>query len=277
MPSLSPDGMKAAVSLAQGNKRDIWIFELARGVATRVTVDGMGDNYPVWSGDGTRVIYAGVERGAGIYSKPPSGLGSSELVEQVALGGPTSMGMRAVPNGISPDGKFLVYMNFVNGTTPRLWVHPFGPGKPEAKDYALLGTNFAEAHAQFSHDGHWLAYMSNETGRQEIYVVPFPILSSKLQISTSGGIQPRWRRDGKEIYYIAPDGKMMAVTVGSSGNSLKPDTPKTLFQTRIVSTASGYHQYDVTAAGQKFLINSNVDRDPEPITLYANWTVGLKK
>jgi len=277
MPSLSPDGTKATVSLAQGNKRDIWVFELARSIATRVTVDGMGGNYPVWSGDGTRVIYSGIERGAGIYSKPPSGLGSSELVEQVALGGPTSMGTRAVPNSISPDGKFLVYMNFVNGVSPRLWVHPFTPEKAGAKDYPMLGTNFAEAHAQFSPDGHWLAYMSIETGRQEIYVVPFPSLSSKLQISTTGGVQPRWRRDGKEIYYIAPDGKMMAVAVGVSGNSLKPDTPKTLFQTRIVTVVSGYHQYDVTTDGQKFLINSNVDRDPEPITLYANWTEGLKK
>ncbi len=277
MPSLSPDGTKAAVSLGQGNKRDIWVYELARSVATRVTVDGLGDNYAVWSGDGTRVVYTGGERGAGIYSKPASGLGSSELVEQVALGAPTSMGAKAVPNAISPDGKFLVYMNFANGATPRLWVHPFALTKPDAKDYPLLGTNFAEAHAQFSPDGHWLAYVSIESGRQEIYVVPFPSLSSKLQISTAGGVQPRWRRDGKEIYYVAPDGKMMAVTVAITGNSLKPDPPKTLFQTRIVTTTSGYHQYDVTADGQKFLINSNVDRDPEPITLYANWTAGLKK
>ena len=187
------------------------------------------------------------------------------------------MGARAVPNGISPDGKSLVYMNFVNGVTPRLWVHPFAPGKPDARDYPLLGTNFAEAHAQFSPDGRWLAYLSTETGRQQIYVVPFPSLSSKVQISTDGGVQPRWRRDGKEIYYIAPDGKLMAVSVGVSGNFLKPDPPKTLFQTRIVTSVAGYHQYDATADGQKFLINSSLDRNPEPITLYANWTAGLKK
>lgn len=276
MPSLSPDGTKAAASVAQGSRSDIWLFELARGIATRITVDGMEANYPVWSADGGRIIYWDAERGAGIYSKPVSGLGGSELVEQLAQGGRNNVGVQAAPNGISPDGKFLVYMNFIGGGAPRLWIHQFTPDKPDAKDSALLGTNFPEAHAQFSPDGHWLSYVSEETGRGEVYAAPFPSLSSKLQISTSGGFQPRWRRDGKEIYYIAPDGKMMAVPVEPSGNSLKPDPPKALFQTRIVTAVRGYQQYDVTADGQKFLINSNVEQSSDPITLYANWATALR-
>lgn len=269
--SLSPDGTKAATSLgdAQGKRRDIWVFEVARETATRVTVDGVGADNPVWENDGTRILYRDTVRGIGIYTNSTSGLGRSELVER--------MQAEAVPNGISPDGKFLVYMNFGGQRGPPIWIHPFAPAKPEAKDYPLLGTNFNEAHGQFSPDGHWLAYESDETGKEQVYVVPFPNPSNKAQISTSGGSQPRWRRDGKEIYFISPDGKMMAVMVEILGNSIKPDIPKALFQTRIITVSRGYHQYDVTADGQKFLINSSLDQNSEPITLYANWPAGLKK
>jgi Tol biopolymer transport system component len=269
--SLSRDGTRVATSLAQGTTRDIWVTELARGIATRLTVDGRGANYPVWSGDGTKVIYA--DRASGIYAQASNGLGRAELVEQLAQVGPNI----PAPNSISPDGKLLAYMSFATGSSPRLWIHQLVPEKPDAKDYPLLGTTFPEAHAQFSPDGHWLTYSSEETGKGEVYIVPFPSLSSKLQISTSGGFQPRWRRDGKEISYIAPDGKMMAVAVEVSGNSLKPDTPKALFQTRIVTATRGFHQYDVTADGQRFLVNSLMEQASEPITIYANWTAGLKK
>ena len=111
----------------------------------------------------------------------------------------------------------------------------------------------------------------------EVFVVPFPSLSNKLQISTSGGAQPRWRPDCREIYYIALDGTMMAVPVQVADNSLKPGIPKALFQTKIVATIGSYHQYDLTADGQKFLINSGLEQSSQLITLYANWTAGLKK
>jgi eukaryotic-like serine/threonine-protein kinase len=269
--SLSPDGTRAVTSLGddQAKRRDIWVFDVARGTATRATLDGAGANYPVWGNEGTRIFFLDAVRGVGIYTNSTNGLRQSELVEPVRA--------MAVPNGISPDGKFLVYMNFEGQPGPRLWIHPFAPAKPEAKDYPLLGTKFNEAHAQFSSDGHWLTYDSDETGKEEVYAVPFPNVSNKVQISASGGSQPRWRRDGKEIYYISPDGKMMAAAVEVSGNSLKPVTLTALFQTRIVTVTRGYHQYGVTADGQRFLINSNVEQSPEPITLYANWTAGLKK
>jgi Tol biopolymer transport system component len=269
--SLSPDGTRAITSLGdpQGGKRDIWVLEVVRGTATPVTLGGAGANYPVWRNDGLKIFYLDAVRGVGIYANSTSAPGHPELVEQVRA--------MAVPNSISGDGKFLVYMNFGGQPGPRLWVHPLAPVKPDTEDYPLLGTNFNEAHAQFSPDGHWLAYTSDETGKEEVYVVPFPSLSNKVQISASGGSQPRWRRDAKEIYYISRDGMMMAASVEVSGNTLKPITLKALFQTRIITVTRGYHQYDVTADGQKFLINSNVERSSEPITLYANWAAELKK
>jgi Tol biopolymer transport system component len=272
MVSLSPDGTKVATSLldAQTRKRDIWVFELARRIATRVTVDGIAAQWPVWSSD-SKLVYWGVERGAGIYAKSPSGLGGSEQVEQVAHGATGAV----APNSISPDGKFLVYSMSANSARQRLWIHAFGSEKPNTQDTPLLRTNFQEGDAQFSSDGHWLAYTSEETGKEEIYVVPFPSLSSKLQISTAGGSQPRWQREGKEIYYIAPDGKMMAVAVEASGDSFKADSPKALFQTRSVAVTHTDHQYDVTADGQRFLINSS-EQSSQPITLYANWATALK-
>ena len=180
------------------------------------------------------------------------------------------------PNSISPDGKFLVYAMFANSARTRLWIHALGPEKPDMKDYPLLRTNFQEDDAQFSPDGHWLAYTSEETDKEEIDVVPFPGLSSKLQISTAGGSQPRWPREGKEIYYIAPDGKMMAVAVELSGDPFKADSPKALFQTRSVAVTHTIHQYDVTADGQKFLMNLDTPtKGQRSITLVSNWTALL--
>jgi eukaryotic-like serine/threonine-protein kinase len=268
--SLSPDGRRAATSLADsyGRNRDIWVFDLARGTSSRVTVDGIGAATPIWNGSGTKLTYWDAERGSGIYVKSPDELGSSDLVESVTM---------AQPDSISPDGKLLAYSNFAAGKGPRIWIHQFEPEKSGTKDYPLLGTNANEYQAQFSPDGHWLAYTSSETGRDEIYVVPFPGLAHSVQISTSGGDQSRWRRDGKEIYYVAPDGKMMAVAIELAGNSLQAASPKALFQTRITSITRTPHQYDVTSDGQKFLINSRPEQASQPITLYVNWPAALKK
>ena len=265
--ALSPDGTKAAVSVLdiQTRKRDIWAMDLLRGTASRVTTAGMGANFPIWSRDGTRVIYWDGERGGGIYSKRVSGLGGSELVKQEAA--------VLAPSSISPDGKFLVYTTRSGSANARLWIHELAPEKSDTKDRPLLGTSFREVNGQSSPDGHWLAYESSEGTRPEVYLVPFPSLSSKVQVSTAGGRFPRWRRDGKELYYIAPDGNMMAIALDFPGDTPKLGTPKALFQTRVVTG-----DYDVTADGQKFLINSPpAEEDSEPITLYSNWAAALKK
>jgi Tol biopolymer transport system component len=230
----------------------------------------MGANYPIWSRDGAKMIYWDGEGGGGIYTKPVSGLGGPELLKKEAL--------PVAPSSISADSKLLVYVTAPGSARQRLWIHELAPEKSDTKDYPLLGTNFLESNAQFSPDGSWLAYSSDDTGRLEIYVVPFPSLSSKTPISTSGGRFPRWRRDGREMFYVAPDGNMMAVALDASGNSPNPSTPKPLFPTRLVTIGSSDYQYDVTADGQRFLINSPpAEQDSEPITLYVNWMAALQK
>ena len=137
----------------------------------------------------------------------------------------------------------------------------------------FLNTEFDERHGQFSPDGRWIAYRSNESGRYEIYVRSFSGPDGQWQISTAGGIAPRWRHDGKELYYIAPDGKLMAVPIRGQGTTLEPGTPVALFQTRIVGggTYPNRQQYDVASDG-RFLINvSTDDATASPITLLLNW------
>jgi eukaryotic-like serine/threonine-protein kinase len=165
-------------------------------------------------------------------------------------------------------------MNFAYGKGPRLWVHQT---TPEKKDYPLLSTNFAEEQARFSPDGHWLAYQSEETGKDEIFVVPFPSLSSKWQVSTSGGEQVSWRSDGKELFYIAPDRKLMALSIDTAGGVFKPGLPRPLFTTPVTSAHHAFRQYDVTHDGQKFIINAALEQNQEPITYYAYWEAELKK
>jgi len=268
VPAISPDGTRVATSLggAHGTDRDIWIYELARGTATRLTFEGVQAQVPVWTHDGKTVAYTTSRHGGDIYAKASSGLGGEELLAE-------SDDFK-VPNDWSPDGKLLVYMNFAGGKGPRLWIHEVAP---ENKDYPLLRTNFNEGEAWFSPDGRWLTYVSEETGKPEIFVVPFPSLSAKWQVSTAGGSQPLWRRDGKEIFYIAPDGKLMAVAVETAGNTFKAALPKVLFETRITATFHALHQYDVTADGQKFVINTRMEQAAQPMTIYANWEAELKK
>src|SRR5262249_44820539 len=157
-----------------------------------LTFEGTQAQMPVWTHDGKRIAYSTNRRGGDLYAKASSALGGEEtLVESDDF---------KVPTDWTPDGQLLLYMNFAGGKGPRLWIHQT---TPEKKDYPLLRTNFPEGDARFSPDGRWLAYTSEETGKDEIFVVPFPSLSSKWQVSTNGGEQVMWRGDGKELFYIA--------------------------------------------------------------------------
>jgi len=266
--SISPDGQRVATDLGQPNgpSRDIWIYELARSTATRLTFEGAQAEVPVWTHDGKTIAYTTNRHGGDIYAKASSGLGGEVMVVE-------SNDFK-IPNDWTPDGGLLVYMNFTGGKGPRLWVHPTAP---EKKDYPLLSTNFAEENARFSPDGRWLAYVSEETGKDEIFVVPFPSLSSKWQVSTAGGEQLTWRRDGKELFYVAPNRKLMAVAVDTAGGTFKAGLPRELFTTLIPSPHHVSPQYSATSDGQRFIINTRLEQSLEPITLYANWERELKK
>ena len=265
--AISPDGQKVVTTVGEpgGLKSDIWNYELTRGTSTRLTPEGSRADFPIWSKDGSRVFYCDTgPKGAGIYSLSNSGYGGSSLVAAISS--------EIATNSLSPDGNRLLYMKFVSGL-PLLWIHE---SKPDIKEYALPLSKSESGEGQFSPDGRWLAYVSDDSGQQEIYVVPYPSLSNRWQVSVDGGSQPRWRGDGKEIYYIAPDGNLMAAPVEAPGAAFKSGIPTALFQTRIVAVAYDYIQYDVAKDGQKFLINSKMAEGTQPITIYSNWETALR-
>lgn len=267
-PRLSPDGQRVAVGVWDdaGNNtgsRHIWVYDVARGTATRVTFAKSGRSHPVWSPDGKRLLFLSDQgRTLSLNTKDPSGLGE----EQKVLDFEDMM----FPQDWSADGRNIAYVTWEGGIE-RIGVLQL---MPEKKAGLLLRADFDEFSPRFSPDGKWFAYSSKETGAAEVYVTTFPGLTAKWRVSTEGGSQPIWRRDGKELFYVAPDGKIIAVAVARKGEGLEFAKPVVLFQTRITD---GFVQYDVTADGQKFIVNSNVQYTPEPITIVTNWTALLKK
>jgi len=269
-PARSPDGRQVAVSrVAQGNI-DLWLIDAAR--TTRFTFDSTPDRYPVWSPDGRRLVF-GRQLRAGIwdlYQKPTNGPGAEALL--------LASSETKAATSWSPDGRSLLYTNSPPTTSRDVWVLPMA-GDP--KPFPFLNSTFNERSSVFSPDGHWVAYDSDESGRAEIYVRPFPGPGGQWQVSTAGGKDPRWRPDGKELYYIAPDSRLMAAPIASSGTALQPGLPTALFQPRIVlggAVVTGYRQqYDVAPDG-RFLINVTVDESTAaPITVITNWQPEAKK
>jgi hypothetical protein len=219
------------------------------------------------------VWYWSAEGGGGIYSKPATGLGAAKLEFK-----PITPGVAAsliMPTSLSRDGKHLLYAASPGTARASLWVHSLIPEAVDTSDRRLIETNSQLVGGRFSPDGCWIAYSTPETERLEINVISFPNRENKVIISTAGGVQPRWRPDGKELFYIGLDRKMMSVALETSCNSLKLlGEPQALFQTRIVTTNTSDIHYDVTADGQRFLVNR---LEPKPITLHINWASDLQK
>jgi serine/threonine protein kinase len=262
---LSPDGNRAAVQRFDGGNSDLWIMDLIRGVPVRFTFSASIEDNPSWSADGNSLFYTSASEGKTVFvKKNSSGAGNEEPVYEST---------NAIDDGtdISPDGKNLLFE--VVGVKTDVWVFPLDGS---AKPYALFASEFAEFQAHFSPDGHWVAYASSESGRPEIYVQSFPPAGGKWQVSTGGGAQPHWRRDGEELYFIAPDRKLMAVEV-KLGSAFEMGTPAPLFQTQVSNFVSP-NRYDVSADGQRFLVNSSVqEQSRAPIVIVLNWAAGLKK
>ena len=197
----------------------------------------------------------------------PSGAGS----EEVLLATPND----EWPYHWSEDGRFLLYRTTDPQTGPDLWALP--TTGPDRKPMLVVNTPFTEQNGQFSPDGHWVAYETNESGRFEIVVQSFPEPAGKWQLSTQGGRQPRWSADRKELFFIAPDGKMMAVTIAASGSRLEAGKAVPLFHTRIVSSNfADKAQYAVSRDG-RFLINQAKAESVAPITVIQNWNPDGKK
>lgn len=271
-PWLSPDGKRIVVGRKDTQSQDIWLLDVARGTMTRFTFDPADDVCPLWSPDGSRIIFSSTRAGKfALYQKISSGAGSDELL----LG--TDYDTFADDwTTTAKDGEFLIYETADPKTRFDLYVLPlFGDRKP----VPFLQTEFNETHAQFSPDGRWVAYVSDESGRAEVYVQSFPVSGGKWQVSTTGGDQPQWRRDGRELFYVTPDKRLMAAAV-TPGASFEAGAPATLFATRIPTTSSidDRNSFVPAADGQRFLVNNLVEEgNTQPITLVLNWAAGLNR
>lgn len=268
--ALSPDGNSAAAGLldADGRESDVWIYDLKRGATSRLTFDPLGDGNPLWSPDGTRIVFGSNRNGTGevdLYEKAANGAGD----EQVLLKSPSAK----FPTSWSRDGQFILFENWVLQSKGTIWLLSMS-GNREAKPL-LQSTAFNQGAAQFSPDAHFIAYVSDESGRAEIYVQRFPLSSDKWQISTGGGEQPLWRSDGKELFFITEDRKLMAAEIKTEGK-FESSIPRELFQGG-VKTGFAY-SYAVSADGQRFLMSAPIDASARaPMTIVLNWTSGLKQ
>ena len=180
------------------------------------------------------------------------------------------------PADWSPDGRVILYNDRDAKTETDLWALPLtGDRKP----FPVVQTPFEEDEGQFSPDGRWIAYRSNRSGRDEIYVQAFPGPAGQQQVSAEGGSQPRWRRDGKELFYVAPDDSLMVVSIRSTAaQMLDMGRPVRLFRTRLVAGDQPKQQYAVTSDGERFLMNVVAEEvNVPPITIVQNWTAGLKR
>jgi dipeptidyl aminopeptidase/acylaminoacyl peptidase len=265
---LASDEKRAVVSQDQPegvDVADLWLLDSERGTASRFTSDPAGEGHPVWSPDGSRIVFfsGGYGPGNALVVKAATGLQEAQPLVQ----GPNLK----VPTDWSLDGRFVVFEERSGETN---WDVSVVSLDGERKPRPVIRTRFAERLGQLSPDAHFLAYTSNETAREEVYVVTFPDVSSKWQVSTSGGTKPRWRCDGKELFFVDPTGMLMSVAI-APGPRVEAGVPKPLFD--LDAASSDGWNYAVSADGQRILALRGIDAAPTPITVVLNWTALLKK
>jgi Tol biopolymer transport system component len=277
-PRFSPDGKNLVYDLisTDSGKLDLWMLDIGSGNRTRLASGdplSLVSHSTVWSPDGRRLAYTSVKTGnRAIFIKAVNQIAQEE--ERWEAKDDAFFGAE----NWTPDGKFLILTERPIRTGARVALISVA-GKDGA--VALLEVQGANVdQGQVSSDGRWIAYRSDETGKFEIYISSFPKPTGKLQVSISGGVTPRWRHDGKELYYLAPDRKLMAVELKETSGSLQVASTRPLFelfQTMYV-TGAGVNQYDVTQDGSRFAIDSVItDETSAPLNLVVNWTAGLKK
>ena len=273
-PALSPDDQRIAITMTRQGNDDIWLLDARRGVPNRFTFDPGIDSFPIWARNGQSVVFSSTRNPRGLFEKPATGM----VEEQQIFSG------NALAQDWTPNGPTVLYQS-VSKTGSDLWAISLNEG---AKPFPVAQTPFQESLGQFSPDGRWVAYQSNESNQFEIYVQSFPRATSKSLISTGGGTQPRWRRDGKELFYLARDGQMMAVPLAplANGQSVEPGPAMALFPAglavagslNVVAEPNLRHQYAVASDG-RFLLNTRVEEATPPplITVVLNWNADQKK
>jgi serine/threonine protein kinase/Tol biopolymer transport system component len=274
---LSPNGETLAVSLVDPKmwNPDVWLIDLTRGSRSRFTFGSGLNASPTWSPDSTRILFRTNRNGSTeLYERSAGGGGNEQVVllkETMLEAGIESPNV--VPSDWSPNGRYFMLCSPEKATGYDLWLEPLGGDRKPVK---FLGSPSDQIHANFSPDGSFVAYSSNESGRFQVYVQTFPLSNRKWQVSTDGGYEPRWRADGHEIYYLSDDRKLMAVSVGV-GPAFA--VPKLLFQTRVPEGVTSRRTHYVPSRdGKRFLINTQTsDTLPNPITVVFNWQTDLRK
>ena len=296
-PALSPDEKSVAFSRSSSGGSDLWVRDLSRGTETRFTSDASSNITPFWSPMGDRIVFGSGRTGAfNLYQRASAGSGQDEPLLPNRVNN--------VPDQLSRDGRFIVYHELDPKTKYDLWVLPTGGAeldskadrKADRKPIPFLRTDANELFGQLSPDSHWMAFTSDRSGKREVYVRPFPPSEGEWTVSLAGGQAPRWSGDGKELFFEAADGKMMAVSVKADGlveQRAKPSfaagAPVPLFDAHMVHRGGDLNlEYDVTADGKRFLINTIAGSgagsgggpgaaSAPPLTVVTNWTAGLKQ
>ncbi|HTR04245.1 MAG TPA: hypothetical protein VMN82_13715, partial [Thermoanaerobaculia bacterium] len=267
-PTLSPAGDRLAFNMTDSrtSKVDIWMRDLGRGVNSRFTLGAGNNTRPIWSPDGATIVFVSDRGGPfDLYQKSASGAGEEKLLLH-------SDDAKSAASW-TKDGKYISYASRNPKTQWDLWALPmFGDRKP----IPIAVSPFSEQTPMFSPDGKYVAYVSNESGREEIYVQTFPEPTGKWQVSNGGGVDPSWRGDGREIYYRSPDQQLMAVELGASPD-FHASVPKALFPIR-VRVGAPRNKYTPSADGQRFMVAAPLGRDAmSPTTIVLNWPAGMGK
>ena len=254
---------------------DLWLYDVKRGTPMRLTFDSASARSGVWSPDGKDVVFAAARNGTlgQLYRKPTTGSGSDELLSKID---------GSIPTDWSPDGRFILFHtnnNLDQGIIDQrngydLWVLSLA----DRQSKPLVRTPFHEIQGALSPDGRWLAYASDESGAFEVYVQAFPDSQAKRLVSKGGGAEPRWRADGRELFYVSADRRLMAVPT-TIGPAFEAGTPATLFEMNVrdLGFLSG-RRYDVTPDGQRFVVQELTGRgSPSALTVVVNWSALLPK
>jgi dipeptidyl aminopeptidase/acylaminoacyl peptidase len=266
-PSLSPDSRQALLQRTTAGNTDIWMLDVDRGTAVRFTSEPGPDIGAVWSPKGDRIVYSAQQDGVfQMFEKPARGGDRTLLLKTPESKQATDW---------SRDGRFLLFRTVVVAPALNMdiWALPLDGGQP----FPVVRTPFEERDAQFSPDGRWVAYESNESGRDEIYVQPFPSPGERTRISLDGGAQVRWRADGRELFYLTLDDELTAVPIATSadGKTLRAGTPVPLFRAPLGSLlGASLHEYAVSSDGRRFLLDTVIEEPAVPIEVMLNWRLG---
>jgi Tol biopolymer transport system component len=272
--ALSPDGRRVAVEVKDADGRfDIWLIDVARGVASRLTSDPANERDPVWSPDGQEVVFSS-DRG-GDQNLLRKSLQESEPAAPLPRGAGATSAEDDVAESWSRVGNTLLYLTL--GEQRTVWALPLDRGAPAER---LMQGRFAVDEPHVSLDGRWLAYVSTESGRHEVYVEPFQRRGETVRVSKDGGGQPRWRDDGKELFYLSLDGRLMAVSIREGATGPEVGAPTTLVpadRLRAVVQGPDYDDYAVTADGQRFLVKRPAgEGQRQRIHVVLDWPSRLK-